>query len=396
MSVFKTFFAIVKNNKMSFILAITINLGITFAYVMTNQSENSNNFKAEKSKIAVINKDNGLVGQQLEDYLKEQTTIVSIDTSEKGQQDALFFKEVMYILTIPTDFSEMVANGKVPKLPTKSVPNSQADFQTSSLINQYINKVAFYTKNFPEKNEKEILSMVAANLANKAEVTFEANETKADTKDMTARIFNLLAYGLFMTILSSIGLVSISMNRKNIKDRNNCSPLSERKRSYFFSLAVIIFSILSWTVFVGISLGLSKSRLSDSMTQLMLLNSAVFLLTMISLSVIVSYFVTSTEMIAGLNNILILGTCFISGAFVPQEFLSAPVLKIASFFPTYWFIANNNLLANIEVYSMKTLKEFYFNIGILVLFSLVFTLISFIIRREHGEIKKKGRALKNA
>lgn len=395
MQVFKTFFTIVKKNKTSFILAIAINLGITFAYVMTNQSENNNNFKAEKSKIAVINKDTGAVGKQLEDYLKEQTTIVSIDTSEKGQQDALFFKEVMYILTIPTDFSEKLANGEVPKLPTKSVPNSQADFQASALTNQYINKVAFYTKNFPEKNEKEILAMVATNLANKAEITFEANQTTADTKDMSARIFNLLAYGLFMTILSSIGLVSISMNRKDIKDRNNCSPLSERKRSYFFSLAVVIFSILSWIIFVGISIVLSKSSLSAPMTQLMLLNSIAFLLTMVSLSVVVSYFVTTTEMIAGLNNILILGTCFISGAFVPQEFLSEPVLKIASFFPTYWFITNNNLLASVEVYSTKTLKEFYFNIGILVLFSLVFTLISFIIRRESGGLKKKRITLRS-
>lgn len=279
--------------------------------------------------------------------------------------------------------------------PTKSVPDSQADFQTSALINQYVNKIAFYTKNFPEKNEKDILEMVTKNLANKAEITFEANETTADTKDMTAKVFNLLAYGLFMTILSSIGLVSISMNHKDIKDRNNYSPLSSRKRTYFFSLAVVIFSIMSWIVFVEISLLLSKSSLNNPMTQLMLLNSIAFLVTMISLSVIVSHFITTTEMLSGLNNILVLGTCFISGVFVPQELLSEPFLKISSFFPTYWFIANNNLLASIEVYSNKTLKEFYFNISILVLFSIVFALISFIIRRESDGLKKKSLALKH-
>ena len=389
MPVFKTFFKIIKKNKMSFILALIINLGITFAYVVSNQTEGGNHFKAEKSKIAVINEDKGLISHQLEEYLNKQATIVTINPSEKGQQDALFFKDVLYILTIPADFSKKLASGKSPELATKSVPNSQADFQTSALINQYINKVVFYQNNFPEKSEKEILTMVDDNLATKADITFEANEAKNDTKEITARIFNLLSYGLFMTILSSIGLVSLSMNQKDIKDRNNCSPLSERKRSYYFSFAVFVFSIISWSMFVAISLKLSKSSFGNPMIQLMLLNSLVFLLTMVTLAIVVSYFITSNEMIAGLNNILVLGTCFVSGAFVPQELLSEPVLKIASFFPTYWFVANNNLLANLDIYTTKTLKEFYFNLLILLLFSFVFLLINFIVRKESGGLTKK-------
>lgn len=388
MPVFKAFFNIIKKNKMTFILAIAINLAITFAYSRINQNDTQGSFEANKSSIAIINLDEGPIAKELENYLKKNNRVVAIDSSEKGQQDALFFKEVMYIVTIPKNFSREFVAGKKPALPTKSVPNSQAEFQTSALINQFVNKVAFYYKNFPEKDDVALLRMVKDNLANEAHVSFESTVKTSGNKNETARIFNLLAYGLFMTILSSIGFVSISMNRKDLKDRNNCSPLSDRKRSSFFYLAVALFALGSWLIFVTISLVLSKSSLGNPMTQLMLLNAFVFLLAMISLAVTVSYFVTTTEMISGLNNVLVLGTCFISGAFVPQEMMSEPVLKISSFFPTYWFITNNNLVANLESYTSKTLEEFYFNIGILLLFVLAFALIGFIVRRERGGLAK--------
>ncbi len=395
MPIFKAFFNIVKKNKLTFILAIAINLAITIAYSQINQTENGGTFEADKSQIAVINEDNGLISQTLVDYLGENSTVVSIDTSEKGQQDALFFKEVMYIVTIPKNFSAQLAAGENPTLPTKSVPNSQADFQTSALINQFVNKVAFYYETFPEKSDDAIINMVTDNLAKNAAVSFEATGT-TENKNETARIFNLLAYGLFMTILSSIGIVSISMNRQDLKARNNCSPLSERKRSTYFYSAVALFSFGSWLVFVAISLVLSKSSLTDLMTQLLLLNAFVFLLAMISLAVTVAYFVTTTEMISVLNNILVLGTCFISGAFVPQEMMSEPVLKISSFFPTYWFITNNHLIADLETYNSHTLSEFYFNLGILLLFVLAFALIGFIVRRERGGLTKNQLTPKRA
>ncbi|WP_314064149.1 ABC transporter permease [uncultured Vagococcus sp.] len=395
MPIFKAFFNIVKKNKMTFVLAIAINLAITFAYSQVNQTDNKGSFDADKSPIAIINQDTGATAKELESYLRKNSTVVTIDPSEKGQQDALFFKKVLYIVTIPKNFSTDMAAGEKPAIPTKAIPSSQADFQTSTLINQFVNKVAFYYANFPEKSETAILKMVATNLGNDAAVSFEPTVTSGN-KNETARIFNLLAYGLFMTILSSIGIVSLSMNRQDVKDRNNCSPLSERKRSTYFYSAVALFSLISWVIFVAISLVLSKSSLGDSMTHLLLLNAFVFLLAMISLAVTVSYFVTTTEMISGLNNILVLGTCFISGAFVPQEMMSEPVLKIASFFPTYWYITNNHLVANLETYSSQTLAEFYFNIGILLLFVLAFALIGFILRREQGGLSKKKRKSKLA
>jgi len=47
-------------------------------------------------------------------------------------------------------------------------------------------------------------------------------------------------------------------------------------------------------------------------------------------------------------NVFSLGSCFISGVFVPQDLMSNTVLKIASFTPNYWFVKANNSISPIE------------------------------------------------
>ena len=51
----------------------------------------------------------------------------------------------------------------------------------------------------------------------------------------------------------------------------------------------------------------------------------------------------SSDLINGISTVASLGTAFISGVFVPQEFLGAKVLAVAKFFPTYYFVTINNM-----------------------------------------------------
>lgn len=387
MSVFKLFFQIVKKNKLTFLLAIIINLGVTMVYASSLNNNSDTSFDANKSKIAIVNHDQGEVSQALVNYLTKQSDVVKIGETNKEQEDALFFKEVLYIATIPQDFSEQVQAGSLPKLETKSVPNSPAELYTNSLINQYLSKYQFYQKYYPEKSPKQLTELVEKNLAVQPAIHFATSKSDADQRANTARIFNMLSFGLFTTVLASITLVSVSINKKEIRLRNSSSPITLGRQSLSFALAAGIFSLVAWILYTGYTVYVTKSTLFTLATNLYILNSFVFLGTLISLSVMIAALVKSEQAVNGLTNILVLGTCFISGAFVPQVLLDDVVLKIASFFPTYWFVSNNELLASLQHVTTGNLGDYFFNLGIQVLFIIVFTLAGLFLRKERGGLK---------
>ena len=79
--------------------------------------------------------------------------------------------------------------------------------------------------------------------------------------------------------------------------------------------------------------------------------------------------------IQGITNILALGSSFLCGAFVPQEYLGATALKIGKVLPSYYYIKNNNLLE--ENPSFETIKA---NLLVLLAYALGFIII-FIISK---------------
>lgn len=109
-----------------------------------------------------------------------------------------------------------------------------------------------------------------------------------------------------------------------------------------------------------------------------------FFLTMITFSTLVTSLVKSSETISGVNNVFILGSCFISGVFVPSEFLPDIVNKIAGFTPTYWFVRSNMLIDETITYDTKFFEALGLNLFVLLAFSAVFMVLHFMNMREKG------------
>lgn len=66
-----------------------------------------------------------------------------------------------------------------------------------------------------------------------------------------------------------------------------------------------------------------------------------------------------------MSTVLSLGTSFISGVMVPQQFLGKKVLTIAKFFPTYYFVRINDMQAS-------SFLDIRYEIFMQVLFAIAF------------------------
>lgn len=379
MTTYNAVWQIIKRNYGSLLVGI-ISMGvITFFYarqITTNTTE------LNGVNIAIINEDSSDISKSLEkEVLNHNNGVTLKNTAEKTKDDALYFGEVDYILTIPKGFGSKLASGESPSVESETKPGSYSSVFADSSINTYINTYKFYQTQFPSQSEQELLTMTEKNLAKEGKVHFDQSYQKVRRQSLKAAIYNLLAFGLFTTIFSGYAAINLVFNKKEIKDRNSCSPVSHRALSRKISCATFIYAFVCFvlfSLFVFFSTGVDF----DLADFYLFLNSVVFFSVMVSFSILMTSLIKNSETISGVNYVFIMGTCFISGVFVPSSVLPSIVNNIASFTPTYWFVQNNNLIGSTVDFKGFILGEFGTHLLIMIGFTLVFLVIHFITMKE--------------
>lgn len=381
MTTYRAILQILKKNKGSLLLGIIIMAVITLFYAgqLTQDAE-----ELTGAKIAVLSKDNSEIEKGFVDYLAKQHTIVKLkDTSQKSLDDALYFGEVEYILEIPKNFSENLSNGKSVKLASKTRPATFSQSLVDTTINNYLNTYLTYRKQMPNLDQTELLKQTEKTLSKNGEIHFDSSYHERKKQSVTGQIYNLLAYGMFMSIFSGYAVVNLAFNREVISRRNSCSPISRRKLSRKISIGNLLYSIFCWVIFLAFVLLVTRNSV-DQVMGYFVLNTIGFFAAIVSFSILVTSIMQNEDTIAGINNIFIMGSCFVGGVFVPSEFLPNAVNKIAAFTPTYWFAQNNELIGKTMNFDQVFLDKFLFQSGILLAFAAAFWVIHLITMRERG------------
>ena len=64
------------------------------------------------------------------------------------------------------------------------------------------------------------------------------------------------------------------------------------------------------------------------------------------------------------------------------------VLKFAHVLPSYWYIKSNELLKTMEIFDLTNLKPILLNLGMLLLFSLIFIILNNYVTRKKRSIQR--------
>ena len=100
MTIFKTFLKVLNKCRVPIILYTVFLIG--FGGFNMQTSDNSTNFVASKPDILIINKDEEKgITKNLIDYIKNNSNIIDIKDTEEAVNDALFYRDVNYIIYIP-------------------------------------------------------------------------------------------------------------------------------------------------------------------------------------------------------------------------------------------------------------------------------------------------------
>lgn len=378
MIVFKNYFKIVKKHLGIIIMFAAISIGISIAN--TSYSNTEETYVSTNPNLAIINYDSSKLIDNFIDYIDDNADLVEINDNEKDIQDALYNNKVDAILIIPENFTEELLTGNGQTIGIKKSLQNASEY-TQILVNRYFKIANIYAKS--GMSENQIISSIENDIENEIEVKI-SSEQKSDLEKL-AIFYSFENYAFLSIFIFIIGTIMCIFNKETIRKRNAVSKLKAKSFSNQLFLGHLILALAIWAIFVLVSVIIYKNLMFTINALLLIINSLFFAITATSMAYLIGSLIKNQNVISGIQNVVSLGLSFISGCFVPAEFLDANIVNFSKIFPSYWFIQGNYDIVKLSNFDFETLKPIIQNYAIVLLFGVFYFVISKILnaRRAH-------------
>ncbi|HBP12800.1 MAG TPA: hypothetical protein DD613_01880 [Firmicutes bacterium] len=378
MTVFKTFWKIVNKYKGTIIL-YTVML-ISFGGINLASNDTTTTFTSTLPNIAIVNNDQkSVLTNNLINYLSENSKVVDIENDEEKINDALFYRDVSYVVYIPKNYTNDVLKGMNPTIDIKST-NDYTSSLEEMMLTDYLNLQNTYLK--LTTDQTKLTNYINDTLKDKSKVVLTS---KVDTKSLSkvSRYFNFASYSILAVVIFIITLVLTSFKEKTVNKRIVVSSMNYKKHSGLILKSSLLYALIVWVLFSLLAIILLGKSLLNIRGLLLLLNTLIFTLQALTFALLISSLVNNKDAIGGIVNVVALGSAFLCGAFIPSMYLPEKVVSISHIFPAYYYNNSNDLVTSLEVINLTTLKPFITNIMMMLVFMLVFIVLNnFVIKNK--------------
>lgn len=378
MTVFKTFWKIVNKYKGTIIL-YTVML-ISFGGINLTSNDTTTTFTSTLPNIAIVNNDQkSVLTNNLISYLSENSKVVDIENDEEKINDALFYRDVSYVVYIPKNYTNDVLKGMNPTIDIKSTNDYTSSFE-EMMLTDYLNLQNTYLK--LTTDQTKLTNYINDTLKDKSKVVLTS---KVDTKSLSkvSRYFNFASYSILAVVIFIITLVLTSFKEKTVNKRIVVSSMNYKKHSGLILKSSLLYALIVWVLFSLLAIILLGKSLLNIRGLLLILNTLIFTLQALTFALLISSLVNNKDAIGGIVNVVALGSAFLCGAFIPSMYLPEKVVSISHIFPAYYYNNSNDLVTSLEVINLTTLKPFITNIMMMLVFMLVFIVLNnFVIKNK--------------
>ncbi|MDD6941782.1 MAG: ABC transporter permease, partial [Bacilli bacterium] len=321
MTVFNTFWKVINKYKGTIIL-FTVML-VAFGGINTTSSNNSLDFTNNKPDILIINNDqNKGLTKNLISYLKENTNVKNIKEEEEID-DALFYRQVNYIIYIPKNYRNDILSGINPKIDIKTTGDYDSSL-AEIILTRYLKTQEVYSKT--TSNEEELIGKINTNLKTKSEVSITST-VNTDKTSKASRYYNFASYSIMYTIIFIICMVLSSFNEKVIKKRTIISSMNYKTHNKLILKASFLYSIIVWLLFMILGIILFPDTVISLRGLIYTINAFIFTFASLTLALLISSLSSNKNIITGIANVVCLGSAFLCGAFIPTTWLPETVIK---------------------------------------------------------------------
>lgn len=377
MTVFKGFLQVLLRNIAFVILFTSIMVLMGLTVFQTNPSS-SGDFTASKPTVLVINRGNETaLTKSFNSYLAGQTKKADIGSSELEIDDALYYETLSYVVYLPRDFTETILRGEKPVVDIKTRASSESA-SAEVLVSRFLRLATGYGQYLT--NEDELVTAVNSSLKLDSEATLTSRLDQKTLHNVTA-LYNFGSYTLLAGGAYVITMILAAFSVLHIRKRTLVSPA----RPIRIDLSLIAGCALIVAFLVALNVLLVRLLLpgiADTGRQgLYALNIAAFGLPVLAIGFFIAKITNNKEALSAIVNVVALASAFLCGAFIPRNLMPDAVAAIGRALPSFYYIDNNNALAEMASFSGAAASQFWVNIGVQVIFALVLWGVAMLITR---------------
>ena len=374
MEVFKAYIKICKNKLSVILIYMLIFAGVLFMLSQDSANE-SKTFTDTKIRTAFINKDMGSsLSQGLYEYLDKYCEFIEVP--EKRIDDALFIREVEYVIEIDEGFEESFLNDGQALVKVQSIPDSFASMVINGAINNYLNTAAII-KTYANYNTTELVSVLKTNMALEANISlFDSMHGKHDN-GYYETYFNYLSYVMVACFILIIGTIMATFQKLSIKRRNLVAPISIRNLNLKLLFCNGFFTTVFLVIFLIFGVVTSTNHAIDLHLMFYGINAFTFSIVVLALSYLFGMVLNNTKSLTLVSTVVSLGFAFLGGVFVPLDMLNSSTLMIAQFVPSYWYVLTNNMIAKLSSFNWQSISKVFVYITLQLIIALVLFGVSF-------------------
>ena len=376
MQVFKAMMKVMRKRLPSAMIYIIV--FVVISILVTNASTKDNKFEITKLDICVFDEDDTPESRALIEFIGKSNDMVEIENDRDKIIDALYYKRINYALIINKGYAERLAAGETDDLfGSYHIDENYSVVYMGQFLDEYITSVKAYLT--MGMTSDEAIKITEEVLSQSTEVDMLRVDKGGDSHFSVdfAGYFQYMPYILIAAVFIVVCQVLVTMNKRDIRFRTNCSCVKNSKYTFQLFFGSLLFVIAVWLLLVVIGAVLNKEMYAGR-AWYAVLNSFIFSLVVASIAVFVSSFEPKENVLNLITQVLSIGMSFLCGIFIPMEVLSDKVLAVSRFLPAYWYVKANNMIADISPFSRDSVVQCYLiEIG----FAVMFVVLTLLVRR---------------
>lgn len=377
MTVFKGFLQVLLRN-IAFVILFTTIMVVMGLTAFHTSPGSSGDFTASKPTVLVINRGNDTaLTRSFNSYLAGQTKKADTGTSEREIDDALYYQTLSYVVYLPHDFTTTILKGEKPVVDVKSRPSSESA-SAEVLVSRFLRLATGYGQYLTD--EDELVKAVNSSLKLDSKVSLTSHLDQKTLHNVTA-LYNFGSYTLMAGATYVITMVLAAFSVINVRKRTLVSPAHPFRidLSLIAGCALIVAFLVALNVLL---VRLLLPGIADTGRQgLYALNIVAFGLPVLALGFLMTKITNNKEALSAIVNVVALASAFLCGAFIPRDLMPDAVVAIGRALPTFYYIDNNNALAEMASFSGAAASQFWVNIGVQVGYALALWIGAAILTR---------------
>lgn len=315
---------------------------VVIAFIMGSSGEQQAGFEATKLRVAVFDMDDTESSRALIKFISDNHELVGgLDDREQTIQDNLYYGIIDYAITIDKGFEQKLEAEEFDGLITtcKSQGSYGATFLDGQL-EQYFKLISVRISSGDDAPQ----ACIRANALSRSHVKVKTAESSGSGISKFGYFTQYLAYIFICVTIMGVTPCLMRLSSEDLRKRVLCAPVSPASRT--LQMALGSFTVIGgiWLAFMAAAAAAYGGEMFTKNGMLCMLNSLCYIIMAAGISLVVSQFDVSDNVLSMISNVISLGMSFLCGVFVPQQYLGSGVLKAAHALPAYWYVRANDML----------------------------------------------------